>query len=78
MHGAAVNAETGLTAPFTSAEDLIANKQSAGAGEGREQDFADAAAVRRAICPRRIPDEGSGYKTRLLPRFFAHIRDKLL
>ena len=30
------------------------------------------------LCPRRIPDEGSGYKTRLLPRFFAHIRDKLL
>jgi hypothetical protein len=53
----AVNAETGLTAPFISAEDLIANKQSAGQEEGREQDIADAAAVRRAIRPHRIPDE---------------------
>ena len=50
-----VNAESGLTAPFVCAEDLIANKQSARQEEGREQDIADAAAVRRAN--RRIPDE---------------------
>jgi hypothetical protein len=71
-----VNAESGLTAPFVSAEDLIANEQSARREEGLEQDLADAAAVRRAN--RRIPDEESGYNTRLPPRFFAHIRDKLL
>jgi hypothetical protein len=55
-----VNAETGLTAPFISAEDLIANKQIAGKEDGREQDIADAAAVRRAIQAntRRSPDEG--------------------
>jgi hypothetical protein len=52
-----VNAETGLTAPW-SAEDLIANKQSAGQEEGREQDIADAAAVHRAVRRPRIPDEG--------------------
>jgi hypothetical protein len=50
-----VNAETGPTPPLICAEDLIANKQSAGQEEGREQDIADAAAVRRAT--RRIPDE---------------------
>jgi hypothetical protein len=50
-----VNAESRLTAPFVCAEDLIANKQSARQEEGREQDIADAAAVRRAN--RRIPDE---------------------
>jgi hypothetical protein len=53
-----VNVETGLTAPFISAEDLIANKQSAGQEEGREQDIADAAAVRRAMRTPRSPDEG--------------------
>jgi hypothetical protein len=50
-----VNAESGLTAPFVCAEDLIANKQSARQEEGLEQGLADAAAVRRAN--RRIPDE---------------------
>ncbi len=44
-----VNAAAGLTAPFISAEDLIANKQTAGREEGREQDIADVAAVRRAM-----------------------------
>jgi hypothetical protein len=51
-----VNDATRLTAPFISAEDLIANKQIAGQEEGREQDTADAAAVRRALRSRR-PDE---------------------
>jgi hypothetical protein len=44
-----------------SAEDLIANKQTSGREDGREQDIADAAAVRRAMQAgtHRKPDEES-------------------
>jgi hypothetical protein len=57
---------------------LIANKQIAGQEEGTRADIADAAAVRRATCTRPFQTKSSGYNTRLPPRFFAHIRDKLL
>jgi hypothetical protein len=43
-----VNEATGLTAPFISAADLIANKLEAGRNPDRLQDLADAQALRRA------------------------------
>ena len=43
-----VNDATGLTAPFISAADLIANKLEAGRDPERLQDLADAQALRRA------------------------------
>jgi hypothetical protein len=43
-----VNDATGLTAPFISAADLIANKLEAGRDPDRLQDLADAQALRRA------------------------------
>jgi hypothetical protein len=43
-----VNDGTGLTAPFISAADLIANKLEAGRDPDRLQDLADAQALRKA------------------------------
>lgn len=43
-----VNDATGLTSPFISVADLIANKLEAGRDPGRLQDLADAQALRRA------------------------------
>jgi len=58
-----VNGETGLTAPFISAADLIANKLEAGRDPERLQDLADVQALRKAAGAR----DGGGEDNRSAP-----------
>ena len=72
-----VNAEGGLTAPFVCAEDLIENKAKR---QGRKRDASRTLPTLLPCAARTAASQtkSSGYNTRLPPRFFAHIRDKLL
>jgi len=57
-----INAATGLTAPFISAADLIANKLEAGRDPDRLQDLADAQALRKASEARHNDPDTPGPK----------------